>query len=229
MIERYSISANSQDLAERFSIEVPEFYKARYNAAPSQLLPIILLSSRGLSFFYWGESPQWSKNKPFSEKWINVRAEQIKEKPVLQKALKKNRCLIPADGFYAWKKAGKKTQIPYRFVLKSKEIFSIPGVWEEYDDEDGEVVHTFTLITQEAKDNKITERIPVIFDAAKEKIWMDAEVSVEELTSLLALSEIEKLEHFSVQPRINLLTADDKSLIIPAPAADQFGNLTLFD
>jgi putative SOS response-associated peptidase YedK len=229
MIERYSISANSQDLAERFSIEVPEFYKARYNAAPSQLLPIILLSSRGLSFFYWGESPQWSKNKPFSEKWINVRAEQIKEKPVLQKALKKNRCLIPADGFYAWKKAGKKTQIPYRFVLKSKEIFSIPGVWEEYDDENGEVVHTFTLITQEAKDNKITERIPVIFDAAKEKIWMDAEVSVEELTSLLALSEIEKLEHFSVQPRINLLTADDKSLIIPAPAADQFGNLTLFD
>jgi putative SOS response-associated peptidase YedK len=229
MIERYSITASAQQLTERFSVEIPEIYKQRYNAAPAQLLPVILLNSRGLSFFYWGESPQWAKNKSFSEKWINVRAEQINDKPVLQKALKKNRCLIPADGFYAWKKAGKKTQIPYRFILKTKEIFSIPGLWEEYDDENGDVFHTFTLITSESKDNKITERLPVIFNAAKEKIWMDGQSSVEVLASILTISEPENLEHFSVEPRINLLTADDKSLIIPAPPADQFGNLTLFD
>jgi putative SOS response-associated peptidase YedK len=229
MIERYSITADPKILATRFSMEVPEFYKPRYNAAPAQLLPVILLYSRGISFFYWGESPQWAKNKAFSEKWINVRAEQISEKPVLQKALKKNRCLIPADGFYAWKKTGKKTQIPYRFILSSKKIFSIPGLWEEYDDQNGEVFHTFTLITQEAKDNKITDRVPVIFDTAKEKIWMNTQSSIEELTTLLSHPESEYLEHFSVEPRINQLTVDDKSLIIPAPPADQFGNLTLFD
>jgi putative SOS response-associated peptidase YedK len=229
MIERYSITADPKNLAARFSIEVPEFYKPRFNAAPAQLLPVILLESRGLSFFYWGESPQWAKNKAFSEKWINVRAEQIADKPVLQKALRKNRCLIPADGFYAWKKSGKKTQIPYRFILSSKEIFSIPGLWEEYDGENGDAFHTFTLITKEAKDNNITDRIPVLFDTAKEKIWMNTQSTIEELTALLSRSEPEHLEHFSIEPRINQLAIDDKSLIIPAPPADQFGNLTLFD
>lgn len=231
MIERYSITNSSSQIAERFAVDLPGSYQPRYNAAPAQLLPVILLYSKGVSFFYWGEAPQWSKNKSLSEKLINVRAEQIAEKPVLQKALKKNRCLIPADGFYAWKKVGKKTMVPYRFTLKSKQLFSIPGFWEEYDDENGEVFHTFTLITCEANsfDGSITDRIPVVFDSEKEKIWMNPNTPQEELIALLGLSESERFDYYTIEPRINTTTVDDKSLIIPAPPADQFGNLTLFD
>lgn len=212
-------------------MEVPEFYKPRYNAAPAQLLPVILLYSKGISFFYWGESPQWARNKSISEKWINVRAEQISEKPVLQKSLKKQRCLVLADGFYCWKRVNKKSLIPYRFVLKTRALFSIPGFWEEYDDENGEIVHTFTLITTRADQSlqPITERTPVLFDQEKEKIWMDANSTEQELVSLLQPETAEQLDYYTIEPRINSIEIDDKSLIIPAPPADQFGNLTLFD
>jgi putative SOS response-associated peptidase YedK len=231
MIERYSITVSPKTLAERFIVDVPDSYQVRYNAAPAQLLPVILLYSKGISFFYWGEAPQWTKNKSLSEKIINVRAEQIAEKPTLQKALKKNRCLIPADGFYAWKKMGKKSLIPYRFTLKSKQVFSIPGFWEEYDDENGEVFHTFSLITcaSNAFDGSITERMPVVFDREKEKSWMNPNTPEEELIGLLAPSASEQFDYYTIEPRINSIRIDDKSLTIPAPPADQFGNLTLFD
>lgn len=231
MIERYSITAIAPQLAERFSIEVPESYKPRYNAAPAQLLPVILLYSKGISFFYWGEAPHWVKNKSISEKWINVRSEQIAEKPVLQKSMKKNRCLIPADGFYVWKKVGKKSLVPYRFTLKTKEVFSMPGFWEEYDDENGDIIHTFTVITSAGSPSirSVAERVPVIFDAYKEKIWMNAHSNEEELLSVLATEPADSFDSYTIDPRINSLQADDKSLLLPAPPADQFGNLTLFD
>jgi putative SOS response-associated peptidase YedK len=228
MIDRYSITVSSQELAKRFDVEVPEFFRPRYNAAPAQLLPVLLLYSKGLSFFYWGESPQWVKNKSISEKWINVRAEQFAEKPVLQRSLKKQRCLIPADGFYVWKRVSKKSLIPYRYILKSKSIFSIPGLWEEYDDENGDIVHTFTLITC-AVNNSTTERLPAIFDSASEKIWMNPNSTEEELIGLLKIIDSDKLDSYTIEPRISSATIDDKSLILPAPPADQFGNLTLFD
>lgn len=231
MIERYSITVPSKNIADRFSVDVPESYEVRYNAAPAQLLPVILLYSKGVSFFYWGEAPQWSKNKSISEKLINVRAEQIAEKPLLQKTLKKNRCLIPADGFYVWKKVGKKSLVPYRFTLKSKQLFSIPGFWEEYDDENGESFHTFSMITciSNSFDGSIADRMPVIFDREKEITWMNANSTPEELIKLLTPSQTEQFEYYTIEPRINSVTIDDKSLILPAPPADQFGNLTLFD
>jgi putative SOS response-associated peptidase YedK len=86
MIERYSMHASAQQLATRFQIEEPEAFKPRYNAAPSQLLPVITHDSpQGFSYFYWGAAPQWSKNKTFAERIINIRGEVIKDKPVLKK------------------------------------------------------------------------------------------------------------------------------------------------
>jgi putative SOS response-associated peptidase YedK len=130
------------------NIRASGIYTTRYNAAPTQLLPVITHESpEGFSFFYWGSAPQWAKNKTLAERIINTRAELIQDKPVFKKSLMRSRCIIPADGFYAWKKVGKKTSIPWRFVLKSKKIASFAGIWEEYDDSEGQAYHTFTLIT----------------------------------------------------------------------------------
>ena len=113
MIERYSITASPAKIEQRFGTDVLDTYAPNFNAAPTQLLPVITtISPLGISTFYWGTSPEWSKNKTLSEKIINIRAESILEKPMLKKGMMKNRCLIPADGFYAWRKVGKKTSIP---------------------------------------------------------------------------------------------------------------------
>src|SRR5688500_16539233 len=100
MIDRYSITASAEQVSERFSVDVPEFYTAHYNASPTQLLPVITSATpEGLSLFYWGTAPDWAKNKTLSEKFINQRAENFEEKPTLKKALRTQRCIVPADGF----------------------------------------------------------------------------------------------------------------------------------
>jgi putative SOS response-associated peptidase YedK len=229
---RYSICANAEQIASRYSVDVPTAFHPQYNAAPSQLLPVITNTGpQGVSFFYWGLAPGWAGNKPISEKVIHVQAEAIPEKPVYRKMLAERRCLIPADGFYEWKKVGKKTAIPYRFTLQSKGLFSIAGLWEEYEDEQGEEFHTFSMITCAANDlvSLAHERMPVIFAKEKEQLWLSPSLSAPELLSLLKPYEAARMDAYTVSPRINLPNANDPSLILPTPPADQFGNLTLFD
>lgn len=218
------------DLAERFKVDVSDAYQSRYNAAPAQLLPVILLYSKGVSFFYWGGSPHWIKNKSISEKLINVRAEQFHERPVLQKQLKRNRCIVPADGFYVWKRYGKKGYVPYRFTLKSKGLFAFPALWEEFENDEGEMLHTFSIITQINKTySGMGDRFPVILRAEDEPLWLSGSSSQEELITMINQESNHQFEFFSVSNRVNRIEFDDKLLIMPAPAADQFGNLTLFD
>lgn len=232
MIERYSITASAEKIEKRFGTDVLDTYWPNFNAAPTQLLPVITTASpQGISTFYWGTSPEWSKNKALSEKIVNIHAESIPEKPMLKKGLMKNRCLVPADGFYAWKKVGKKTSIPYRLVANDQELFSFAGIWEEFEDTDGNEFHTFSIITVESAGIVATihERMPVIFTREQEEIWMDKHSTESDLISLLLPYPGEKINHYPVSPRINNANTNVPSLIVPTPPADQFGNLTLFD
>lgn len=232
MSSRYSLSLSHTQLEQRFAIEVAEAYQPTYNAAPAQLLPVITnTGSQGLSFFYWGLVPQWAKNKTISDKIINTQEELIREKPILKKNLRQQRCIVPADGFYEWKKVGKKILIPYRFTLKSKEAFAMAGLWEEYDDENGEFFHTFTLITTKANAlvSTVVERMPVILTREIEKEWLGNQLSEDELIKQLLALEADKMDCFTVSSRVNDTTNNDALIIRPAPASDQYGNLTLFD
>jgi len=232
MIDRYSITASSSKIVERFSVAVPEFFKPFYNASPTKLLPVITATgSSGVSTFYWGTSPEWAKNKTLSEKIINVQAEGIAEKPALKRAMMKTRCIIPADGFYAWKKTGKKTFIPYRFVSTDQELFSFAGLWEEYEDTEGHQFHTFTIITTPANTlvSSVHERMPVILDKQSEAVWLNLESNETDLIGLLTAYPTEKMNHYPVSPRISDIHTDVPSLITAVPPTDQHGNLTLFD
>ncbi|MEX2234947.1 MAG: SOS response-associated peptidase [Cyclobacteriaceae bacterium] len=232
MIERYSITASASQISERFSVDVPEFYTAHYNASPTHLLPVITSTTpQGLSLFYWGTAPGWAKNKTLGEKFINLRAEYFAEKPTLKKALRSHRCIIPADGFYGWKKVGKKTNVPYRFVFKSSRIFSFPGLWEEFEDTEGHQIQTFTIITIPSDNvvNIIQERMPVILSRDAEKRWLDKNSTEEQLLNIFSDSDTKDMSYYSVSPKISQIDIDVPSLIIPTPPSDQHGNLTLFD
>lgn len=232
MVDRYSLTTPAALLAERFSVEVSDHYKPRYNAAPTQLLPVITSSgSSGISWFYWGRPPHFAKNKNLAEKIINLSAETLLERPVLKKTLMQNRCVIPADGFYVWKKVGKKTAIPHRVTEAGQKLFSFAGLWEEFEDEDGSMVHAFTIITIKSNELVLTlnERMPVIFDKVQEQLWLSMNSSEIELTNILKAYPANKMGIYTVSSLINNPTTDHPSLILPAPASDQHGNLTLFD
>jgi putative SOS response-associated peptidase YedK len=231
MCGRYSIVASADEIASRFEVEVPAYYQPHYNAAPSQLLPVITSENpAGISVFYWGLTPSLSKNKGVSERIINLRSESILDKPVFKKALNTRRCLVPADGFYEWKKLGKKTTIPYRLVRTDKRLFAFAGVWEEYEDVTGAAAHTFSILTTAA--NKVVapihDRMPVILQSHFEKTWLNALATEEQLIAALLPLPSEELESYTVSPRVNSVKNDDAYLLLPAPPADQHGNLTLF-
>src|SRR5690606_29810124 len=144
MCERYSLGKSKDQLEERFQAEMLTDFKPRFNIAPSQLVPVITSQSpKGFSYFYWGVTPDFGHNRPVAQKLINAKAETIHEKLSSKSSFQKRRCLIPADGFFEWKKLGKKTRIPYRFALREEALFAFAGIWEEYETVNGESQHTF--------------------------------------------------------------------------------------
>ncbi|PGH37523.1 MAG: hypothetical protein CRN43_20670 [Candidatus Nephrothrix sp. EaCA] len=93
---------------------------------PRSVIAILLHEGgRGLSYFYWGGTPVLARN--LAERAINIRGELPEEKPVFKKKIKRRRCLIPSDGFYCWKKIGKRQAIPWRFAMPDNSLFSIAG------------------------------------------------------------------------------------------------------
>jgi len=232
MVERYSVTKSLDDLIDRFSIESTKSYKPRYNASPTQIMPVITLSGKeGLSFFYWGQTPAMARNKPVGSKWLFTDAEKILEKAPLKRKLEDHRCIIPMDGFFSWKKVGKKEFIPYRIIPLDQSLFSVPGLWEEYEDEGGTTVHTFSIIQIQspAMIESITENIPVIFYPEDEAVWLNNQSTFEELAAVLKPYSNDELSFYTVSSKIANLKIDSPDLIKPAPASDQHGNYSLFD
>ncbi|MBL7863729.1 MAG: SOS response-associated peptidase [Cyclobacteriaceae bacterium] len=230
MISRYSLTLEATAITERFGADPTEAYRPLFNAAPTHLLPVITNESpEGVSFFYWGATPVWGNKQALGERIINTHAEVISEKNVLKKKLREHRCLVPADGFYVWKRIGKKASVPYRFTLPDKGAFGMAALWEEFDDAEGNVHHTFNLITtiSNASVLPFSERMPAILAPGSEKAWLN---SADEAACLGMLGVFSGLvDHYSVASQINDPGKNDRTMILPAPAADQFGNMTLFD
>ena len=232
MLFRSSITATGEKIKERFGADAPGFYEPFYNASHTQLLPVITNSApNGISTFYWGTSPEWAKGKPLSDKIVNTHAELIPEKSSLRKALMKTRCIVLADGFYAWKKTGKKTFIPYRFLCTDQPLFSFAGLWDEYEDTDGKEFHTFSIITIPSNSlvESVHDRMPVILNKKTEAEWLAKENNETGLLNVLTAYAADKMTHYPVSPSIANKNINVASLIRATAPADQFGNLTLFD
>jgi putative SOS response-associated peptidase YedK len=231
MCGRYSLSKSKIELEERFQAEMLPEFKPRYNIAPTQLVPVITSASpKGFSFFYWGITPDFGKNKPVALKLINARAETIDQKISFKSSFQKRRCIIPADGFYEWKKLGKKTKIPYRFTMREEELFSIAGIWEEYESVNGETQHTFLILTTTPNEivSEIHDRMPVILTKEAEKKWLDSYTSEEDLKKILKPFAADSMLSFSVSPLVNSVQNDTPAVIRKTSPMDQHGNYTLF-
>ncbi len=216
MCGRFQLSVKGKEISERFNTEVfDERYKPSFNCAPGQLLPVITnVDPSKVQLFKWGLVPSWSKDTRSAFKLINSRSETISAKPTFKKAFKQQRCLVPANGFYEWKNSAVKQ--PYRIFLKSNEIFAMAGIWEQWNQPDGNMLHTFSIITTRA--NKLIEglheRMPVILVPEDEQKWLKEE-DENRLESLLQPFPDEMMELYAVSSRINQVSQDDARLIEP--------------
>lgn len=206
-------------------------FKPRYNIAPTQLVPVITSDSpKGFSFFYWGITPDFGQNKPVAQKLINAKAETVHEKISFKTSFQSRRCIVPADGFFEWKKLGKKTKIPYRFTLRDESLFSFAGIWEEYEGLTGEIQHTFLILTTTPNSvvEEVHDRMPVILTRENEKKWLDKYSSESELLAMLKPASSDLMQSYTVSPLVNSVQNDSAGIIRRTSPMDQHGNYTLF-
>lgn len=150
----------------------------RYNVAPGQDIPVVLgpasSDERRLELRRWGLVPGFARSASEGPRPINARLETAHEKKTFRDALRRRRCLVPADGFYEWKKDGGRT-LPHHLALARGELFAMAALHEEWEGENGEVVRTVVLLTTEAVGpaREIHTRMPVILTREQQEAWLD--------------------------------------------------------
>ena len=217
MCGRYSFAPDLATVNEHYDIVAnPPEVKANYNAAPTQLLPVITNEEpRQLSRLRWGLVPFWANDAAIGNKLINARAESLDTKPSFKNAFKNRRCLVPADAFYEWKHAaGGKMKIPYRISIKGQLLFSMAGIWEQWEDPKGELLNSFSIITTRANElvAELHNRMPVILTRETEQLWL-SDLENKELLSLLQPFDAGAMETYPVSMLLNSPRNNSKDLI----------------
>lgn len=220
MCGRFALYHSAAQLSERFSIErIVVDLPPRYNVAPTQPVAVVVQpSQRHLEAFKWGLVPFWAKDPKIGNRMINARAETLAEKPAYRAALKRRRCLIPASGFFEWKKA-EKEKIPHYIHLADDRPFAMAGLWEEWTSPADELLHTCTIITTQANDfmTPIHHRMPVILSSAAQETWLDPSLEdPSELVSLLQPYPDDDLTAHPVSKQVNKPVYDAPDCIEPA-------------
>jgi len=227
MCGRFTLHASPEQIAAQFDVEAPEHLADRYNISPTQPVGIVRLGratdSREWALVHWGLIPSWSKEPSIGARMINARGETITEKPAFRAALKRRRCLVPADGFYEWKRTGSSKQ-PYYIRLSSHEPFAFAGLWEIWTAPDGSEVESCTVITTEPNElmESLHDRMPVILDPSDYGQWLgngkDADAKeIEQLRHLIRPFDPKLMEAYPVSTKVNSPMNEGSGLIASLP------------
>lgn len=223
MCGRFTNAITWRELVELYHIhDQPALnLKPRYNVAPSQDIPIVRPADGGreIAIARWGLVPFWAKDLKVGYKMINAKAETIDEKPSFRNAFKARRCLIPADGFYEWKKLDDGSKQPYRLCLADRQPFAFAGLWER---NDGLDVTSCTIVTTEPNEiaAQIHNRMPVILPPEDYEAWLSPETGPAGAKALLRPYEGEMIA-YPVSKDVGSPKNDGPELIEPLDPANQ--------
>lgn len=224
MCGRFSLTLPVEAMGRLFGFapdEAPAL-TPRYNIAPSQGVAIVRrredTAARELVLVQWGFVPAWARDPASMRQPINARGETVEAKPMFRDAFRNRRCLIPADGFYEWKKEPGGKQ-PFRIQRADGAPFAFAGLWDLWKGKDGRTIESCVIITTQANDTTrpVHDRMPVMLDIGRFGPWLEG-------SPIGASDLIEpyrgELKVFPVSRRINAPAHDDAGLIEPvAPAA----------
>jgi putative SOS response-associated peptidase YedK len=214
-------------------------WRPRYNIAPTQSMPVVLVrdNERVLQSLRYGLVPSWSKSAASASRLINARVETVATLPSFRRALRTDRCVIPATGYYEWQAmAGRRTKQPVWIHPTDGGILALAGIAESWRSPEGEVIDTFAILTTEASGAiaRIHDRMPLqLLDDDVERWLRPGELGPSALSDLLGQST--RVEHMStteVDRRVNSPRLDDPACIAPRGAdlvqAASGRQLTLF-
>jgi putative SOS response-associated peptidase YedK len=167
---------------------------------------------RQISLMRWGLIPHWAKQPSIATSTINAKSETAATKPTFRDPLKFRRCLIPADGFYEWKRTVKAKQ-SFCFEIEDGELFAFAGLWDGWKDASGNWIKTCSILTTtpNALTATVHDRMPVILDPESYDLWLDPETqNVAAISELLKPYHASQMQLYPVSSRVNHVTNDDE-------------------
>jgi len=222
MCGRYSLLC-TDDLGNRFRVYDPSIgRRSRFNVAPSQSMPVVVRREETeMVLMQWGLVPHWARDPAGGPRPLNARAETLAERTMFRGLLQQNRCLVPASGFYEWRRDGGR-KAPYYVRLRNAGLFAIAGLYDIWHGADGSALATYTLVTTVANEvvAPLHNRMPAILRREDEERWIAGGVpSADELHKLLGPYPADDMAAHPVSTRVNSPATDDPSLIAPLEEA----------
>jgi len=221
MCGRYRLSRRKQVVEEYFDCRSMNQTGIPLQHRPDPAYPVIRRNPkepvRELSLVRWGLIPSWAKDPSIAARMINARSETAATKPAFRDALKSRRCLIPADGFYEWKRDGK-TKQPYCFEINEGELFAFAGIWDRWKDASGKPVETCSILTTtpNAVTAPVHDRMPVILEPDAYDLWLDPGMqNVAAVSDLLKPYDARAMRCYPISARINSVANDDAECSAP--------------
>jgi putative SOS response-associated peptidase YedK len=202
-------------------IEQPNF-PPRHNIAPTQPIPVVIVENgvRHFRLMRWGLLPAWVEDPRKFTLLINARAETVTERPAFKNAIKRRRCLIPADGYYEWQ-AFEARKRPHFIHRRDGTPIGLAGLAETWIGPNGEELDTVAIVTAPASADLavLHDRVPVTIAPGDFDRWLDC--SADDAETVMALlippREGEFVWH-EVSRRVNRAANDDAQLILPITA-----------
>jgi putative SOS response-associated peptidase YedK len=219
MCGRFVITSPPAALRQMFGyLEQPNF-PPRHNIAPTQPIPVVMLENgvRHFRLMRWGLLPAWVKDPRKFTLLINARAETLLEKPAFKNAIRRRRCLIPADGYYEWQGSQQRRR-PHFIHRRDGQPFGLAALAETWIGPNGEELDTVAIVTAPASADLavLHHRVPVTIAPSDFDSWLDCRADdVEAAMALLTAPQEGEFAWHEVSTRVNRVANDDAQLILP--------------
>ncbi|KPV45284.1 SOS response-associated peptidase [Alicyclobacillus ferrooxydans] len=221
MCGRFSLAYEDWgEMLDYFGVENAIFTEPpRYNVAPGQDVAAVIgrPDKRRIGMLKWGLIPSFAKDEKTAIKSINARLETVASKPMFRTLMARKRCVIPADGFYEWKRIGESKR-PYRIVTKDRPFFGFAGLYDTWVGQDGHRVSTCVILTTKPNDvmREIHDRMPVILTREMENLWLDSTVSdIDHLVERVGSYPSDLMRAYPVSPIVGNVRNDSPECLQP--------------
>jgi putative SOS response-associated peptidase YedK len=221
MCGRFARRSTREVLADWFGVDLEDLppFAPSYNVAPQSVQPVVRqernTGEREFALLRWGLVPFWAKDANIGYSTINARSEEVAQKPAFREALRKRRCLVPADAFYEWERSDPKNKHPFAIALKSGDPYAFAGLWERWRPAEGDPLESFTILTTDANAvlEPIHNRMPVILDPKDYDRWLEPENNDRLPVDLLRPYPAEEMTAWPVGNRVGNVRNNDPELL----------------
>ncbi|MBT3342516.1 MAG: SOS response-associated peptidase [Gemmatimonadetes bacterium] len=233
MCGRFTLHHATEDVAAAFAVEQTLLdLKPRYNIAPTQPVAcVIQQESRTLQHLQWGLVPSWARDPSVGARMINARSETLASKPAFKRALTHGRCVIPASGYFEWKRLSHgQGRVPMHIHRVSGKPMAFAGLYEQWETPDGATLRTCSIVTTESNDvlDDIHHRMPAILTVATTDSWLDRHLQDPgHLLPLLHPYRLGDLRLHPVADLVNRVSVDVPDCILPVTRSTQSSQLDL--